>query len=62
MCLSVKAIVVGAAIVVTNLAPLRADAADEIEVYNAEIAEVGQWIIQQHLNYTWARSRVSPVG
>lgn len=24
---------------------------DEIQVYNAEIAEVGQWTIQQHLNY-----------
>ena len=28
---------------------------DEIQVYNAEIAEVGQWTYQQHLNY-------SPVG
>ena len=26
-------------------------AADEIQVYNAEIAEVGQWTFQQHLNY-----------
>ena len=26
-------------------------AVDEIQVYNAEIAEVGQWTIQQHLNY-----------
>jgi hypothetical protein len=32
-------------------APARAD--DEIQVYNAEIAEVGQWTIEQHLNYTW---------
>jgi hypothetical protein len=24
---------------------------DEIQVYNAEIAEVGQWTYQQHLNY-----------
>ena len=24
---------------------------DEIEVYNAEIADVGQWTIEQHLNY-----------
>jgi hypothetical protein len=25
---------------------------DEIQVYNAEIAEVGQWTYQQHLNFT----------
>ena len=31
--------------------PATADAFDEIQVYNAEIAEVGQWTIQQHLNY-----------
>ena len=24
---------------------------DEIQVYNAEIAEVGQWTLEQHLNY-----------
>lgn len=24
---------------------------DEIQVYNAEIAEVGQWTVEQHLNY-----------
>jgi len=34
------------------LSPLRAQATDEIQVYNAEIAEVGQWTYQQHLNYT----------
>jgi len=28
----------------------RAD--DEIQIYNAQIAAVGQWTIQQHLNYT----------
>jgi hypothetical protein len=28
---------------------------DEIQVYNAEIADVGQWTIEQHLNY-------APVG
>jgi hypothetical protein len=33
-------------------APLRAWAIDEIQVYNADIAEVGQWTIEQHLNYT----------
>jgi hypothetical protein len=36
---------------------VRAD--DEIQVYNAEIAEVGQWTIQQHLNYTF-RGRTEP--
>ncbi len=30
-----------------------ARAVDEIQVYNAEIAEVGQWTVQQHLNYTF---------
>jgi hypothetical protein len=25
---------------------------DEIQIYNAQIAAVGQWTIQQHLNYT----------
>jgi hypothetical protein len=34
-------------------APVTADAFDEIQVYNAEIAEVGQWTIQQHLNYAF---------
>jgi len=32
--------------------PAPAHAIDEIQVYNAEIAELGQWTIQQHLNYT----------
>jgi hypothetical protein len=27
-------------------------AADEIQIYNAQIAAVGQWTIEQHLNYT----------
>jgi hypothetical protein len=30
-----------------------ARAVDEIQVYNAEIAEVGQWTIQHHFNYTF---------
>src|SRR5215471_15569206 len=33
--------------------PCSAYATGEIQVYNAEIAEVGQWTIQQHLNYTF---------
>jgi hypothetical protein len=37
---------------VLALSPLPAHAVtDEIQVYNAEIAEVGQWTLQQHLNY-----------
>jgi hypothetical protein len=34
------------------LGPRLAHAVDEIQVYNAEIAEVGQFTVQQHLNYT----------
>jgi hypothetical protein len=45
---------IAAAIVFAALAPMPARAVDEIQVYNAEIAEVGQWTIQQHLNYTWS--------
>jgi len=33
-----------------TLSSARAD--DEIQVYNAEIAEIGQWTAEQHLNYT----------
>jgi hypothetical protein len=33
------------------LAPVAAQAVDEIQVYNAEIAALGQWMLQQHLNY-----------
>jgi hypothetical protein len=44
--------VLGLALVLM-LAPTAADAFDEIQVYNAEIAEVGQWTIQQHLNYAF---------
>ncbi len=35
-----------------GLGPHSARAVDEIQVYNAEINEVGQFSIQQHLNYT----------
>jgi hypothetical protein len=38
---------------VAAFAPVAARAVDEIQVYNAEIADVGQWTIQQHLNYTF---------
>jgi hypothetical protein len=43
-----------AAVVLAALAPVPARAIDEIQVYNAAIAEVGQWTIEQHLNYTWS--------
>jgi hypothetical protein len=33
---------------------------DEIQVYNADIAEVGQWTLQQHLNYA-INGRKEPV-
>jgi hypothetical protein len=32
---------------------------DEIQVYNADIAEVGQWTYEQHLNYAW-RGQTQP--
>jgi hypothetical protein len=32
-------------------APATARAVDEIQVYNAEIAEIGQWTLQHHFNY-----------
>jgi hypothetical protein len=32
---------------------------DEIQVYNAEIAKVGQWTLQQHLNYA-IKGRTDP--
>ena len=37
--------------VVCVSAPRLAWAIDEIQVYNAEIAEPGQWTVEQHLNY-----------
>ena len=33
--------------------PQKARAVDEIQLYNAEIAEVGQFTVQQHLNYAF---------
>jgi len=43
--------VVIAAVGISGLSPKMTWATDEIQVYNAEIAEVGQWTFQQHLNY-----------
>jgi hypothetical protein len=37
--------------------PQQALAVDEIQLYNAEIDEVGQFSIQQHLNYTFLGSK-----
>lgn len=36
-----------------HFAPSTANATDEIQVYNAEIAAPGQFTLQQHLNYVW---------
>ncbi|HLN11405.1 MAG TPA: hypothetical protein VK281_20955 [Xanthobacteraceae bacterium] len=41
------------AALVSALAAPPAQAIDEIQVYNADIAEVGQWTIEQHLNYVF---------
>src|SRR4029078_12228527 len=35
-----------------------AHAVDEIQVYNAEIANVGEWTVQQHLNYAISGRKV----
>jgi hypothetical protein len=45
------AVLVLGAIAVLPLQLRPARAVDEIQVYNAEIAEVGQFTVQQHLNY-----------
>jgi hypothetical protein len=47
----VGVLLVGASALIA-LTPVSAAATDEIQVYNAAIAEIGQWTIQQHLNYT----------
>src|SRR3984893_7306257 len=49
----VGVLLVGASALIA-LTPVSAAATDEIQVYNAAIAEIGQWTIQQHLNYTFA--------
>ena len=45
-----KAIAASAAVLLTAASAALAD--DEIQIYNAQIAAIGQWTIQQHLNYT----------
>jgi hypothetical protein len=42
------------------LAPATSYGFDEIQVYNAEIADVGQWTVQQHLNYAFAAPKEPP--
>ncbi len=49
---SVRNLLFIGAVALYALAPQPARATDEIQVYNAEIAEVGQWTFQQHLNHT----------
>jgi hypothetical protein len=44
-----KVIAASIAILLATASAARAD--DEIQIYNAQIAAVGQWTIQQHLNY-----------
>jgi hypothetical protein len=44
-----------ATVIMSMIAP-RAWAVDEIQVYNADIAEPGQFTLQQHLNYVWQGS------
>ncbi len=45
--------------IVTARPALAADEVhDEIQVYNADIAEIGQWVYEQHLNYAlWGQTR-----
>jgi hypothetical protein len=45
-----KATMVSVAMLLAAVNAARAD--DEIQIYNAQIAAVGQWTIEQHLNYT----------
>jgi hypothetical protein len=47
------ALLLASATVLLLAGPPQARAVDEIQVYNAEIAEIGQWTVQQHLNYTF---------
>ena len=44
------------AAIATQLAPRPAHAIDEIQVYNASIAPVHTFSLQQHLNYVWSGS------
>jgi len=46
----VKTITASVAVLLATASAALAD--DEIQIYNAQIAAVGQWTIEQHLNYT----------
>src|ERR1700730_14618747 len=54
-------VVAGVAVLTVMTRPVLAaeQVHDEIQVYNAEIAEVGQWTIEQHLNYA-SRGQTQP--
>jgi len=54
-----RSVILGSTLAFVLVAPPAARATDEIQVYNAEIAEVGQWTLEQHLNYT-ARGPTQP--
>src|SRR5258708_20302632 len=41
----------------SHFAAPAAYAVDEIQVYNAEIAPLHTWTLQQHLNYVWSGSQ-----
>ncbi len=52
--LCAAAVATAAFFIVTTRPALAADQVhDEIQVYNADIAEVGQWVYEQHLNYAF---------
>ncbi len=57
---ALTALGLGAVLMITSRPVLAADQVhDEIQVYNAEIADVGQWTLEQHLNYA-ARGQTQP--
>ncbi|SJZ78999.1 hypothetical protein SAMN02745126_02300 [Enhydrobacter aerosaccus] len=51
-----RLVVLGLVANALQFAPVDAWATDEIQVYNAEIAPVGTFTLQQHLNYVWQGS------
>jgi len=51
------------AAILLTASTISARAVDEIQVYNAEIAKVGQWTFQLHNMPSWAaRSLISPAA
>ncbi len=46
------------AVILLITSAVSAHAVDEIQVYNAEIAKVGQWTMQLHLNNALAKALV----